>query len=120
MLRRVKHTWPRRTLGHVWMAPPRGIIRRALAAFANPHIVAEFAAAARLSPTPALSIRSNDVVGTGQQHWRDPMSRAFCNIEIDNQLAFGRSPALLLGTYFMAAKVSTRLRLLKPITPMLG
>src|SRR5215813_14251163 len=46
MLRRVKHTWPRRTLGHVWMAPPRGIIRRALAAFADPHIVAEVGAAA--------------------------------------------------------------------------
>jgi len=98
----------------------RGTIRRTLAAFADPHIVAEVAAAVRLSPTPALSIRSKDVVGTGQQHWRTAMSRAFCNIEIDNQLAFGRSPALLLGTYFMAAKVSTRLRLLKPITPMLG
>ena len=119
-MRRVKHTWPRRTLGHVWMAPPRGIIRRALAAFANPHIVAEFAAAARLSPTPALSIRSNDVVGTGQQHWRNRDVPCCCNIEIDNQLAFGRALAHLLDTYFMAAKVSTKLQLLKPITPMLG
>jgi hypothetical protein len=58
-------------LDHVWTAPPRGMIQRALAALIDPHIAAEVAAAPELSPSPAPSIRSYHVVGAGQQQWRD-------------------------------------------------